>query len=577
MGASGSPQPDPGVTTGGLPNTVRRGAASPPADFKSLFESVPGSYLVLDPELTIVAVSDNYLEATMTERERILGRELFEVFPDNPDEPGATGVGNVRASLDRVRRDLVQDAMAVQKYDIQRSESQGGGFEVRYWSPLNSPVVGPDGNLVYIIHRVEDVTEFVRLKHLETEQEELTAEFRLRTSQMEAEIFARSKELQDANARLRAADAAKNEFLSRMSHELRTPLNAILGFAQLLELEVETADQRESVEQILRGGRHLLSLINEVLDLSRVESGTLALSLEPVATADILAETRSLVGTLAAARTIELSSPVPDACPFHVRADRQRLTQALLNLAVNAVNYNRPSGTITFSCERTERGSVRIGVADTGQGIAPEDLDRLFTPFDRLGAEQTDVQGTGIGLALSKRLVELMGGTLTVESIVGEGSIFFIELEAADAPSVDRTIEHARAAPASDAPGSHTVLYVEDNPSNLRLMERILSGRPDIDLLTTTDGDEVLGLVRRHRPDLVFLDLHLPGCNGDEVLTRLRAQPDTADTPVVMVSADATQGQITRMLEAGARHYLTKPIDVAALLRVLDETLATTP
>ena len=546
----------------------------PTPDFRSLFESSPGCFLVLDPDLTIVAVSDAYLKATMTRREDIVGRGLFEVFPDNPDDLEATGVGNLRASLDRVRRDRVPDTMAVQKYDIQRSAEEGGGFEVRYWSPLNSPVLDEDGNLVSIIHRVEDVTEFVRLKNLGSEQEQLAAELQLQTTQMEAEIFSRSKELQEANTRLRAADEAKNVFLSRMSHELRTPLNAILGFAQLLELEDLSADQAESVAQILRGGRHLLGLINEVLDLSRVESGNLALSLEAVAVSEVFAESRSLVGALAAEREIVVTSPKPEECPHYVRADRQRLMQALLNLTANAVKYNRHGGTITFSCEPTRWGTMQIGVADTGPGIAPEHLGRLFTPFDRLGAEFSEVEGAGIGLALSKRLVELMGGSLTVESTVGEGSTFFVELATLEAPEYEPVTGDV--SPSEEAVVSgpkHTILYVEDNPSNVRLMERILARRPDVRLVTTSDGAAAPDLARQHIPEVVFLDLHLPGCNGEEVLARLQAEPATAGIPVVIVSADAMKGQIERMLAAGARDYLTKPIDVTALLQVLDRSL----
>jgi signal transduction histidine kinase len=215
---------------------------TPAVDFRCLFEQAPGLYLVLDQELVIVAASDAYLAATMTRREEILGRGLFEVFPGNPDDPEATGVGNLRASLDRVRRNRTADTMAVQKYDIRRPESEGGGFEVRYWSPHNSPVLDADGNLAGIIHRVEDVTEFVRLKELETEQQQ---------------------ELQEANEQLRAANQAKSEYLSRMSHELRTPLNAILGFAQLLELEDLGEEARDNLRYILSAARHLLELINE--------------------------------------------------------------------------------------------------------------------------------------------------------------------------------------------------------------------------------------------------------------------------------------------------------------------------
>jgi signal transduction histidine kinase/CheY-like chemotaxis protein len=548
-----------------------RGPISP--DFKALFESAPGCYLVLTPDLTIVAVSDAYLRATMTERQSILGRGIFEVFPDNPDDPDASGVSNLSASLERVLRGRVSDTMAVQKYDIRRPDSEGGGFEERYWSPVNSPVFGTDNEVAYVIHRVEDVTEFVRLKEAGSEQQKITAELRSHAEQVEAEVFHRSKELQEANRRLREANAAKSEFLSRVSHELRTPLNAVLGFAQLLELGELSTDQRESVQQILRGGRHLLDLINEVLDISRIETGSVSVSFTPVAVDEVLAETRSLISPLAADREIEVA-PLPTRAPLYVRADHQRLEQVLLNLAANAVKYNRWGGTVAFSCALTSGDRVRIGVADTGPGIAPENLERLFTPFDRLGAERTEVEGTGMGLALSKRLVELMAGTLTVESTLGQGTTFVLELDAAEASAGAHEAEYAVPASGPTELGArHTVLYVEDNPSNLRLMERIVSRRLNIELVTTSEGRHVPEMVRRHRPELVFLDLNLPDCDGDEVLARLRAEPETEGVPVVIISADATPDQIRRLLASGAHEYLTKPFDVVRVLGVLEEFL----
>jgi signal transduction histidine kinase len=258
-------------------------------DFRRLFESAPGLYLVLDPTLRIVAVSDAYLSATMTHRADILDQALFDVFPDNPDDPKATGVGNLRASLDRVVQSGVADTMPIQKYDIRRPATEGGGFEVRYWSPRNSPVLDDAGELSYIIHRVEDVTDFVRLEQLEEQQKVVNSE-------MQVELLQRARELADVNERLRRADEAKSEFLSRMSHELRTPLNAVLGFGQLLQVDTLTKPQMENVAQILRSGRHLLDLINEVLDLSVVEAGRLTLSVEPVELDDVVREAVTLVG-----------------------------------------------------------------------------------------------------------------------------------------------------------------------------------------------------------------------------------------------------------------------------------------
>ncbi len=368
------------------------------------------------------------------------------------------------------------------------------------------------------------------------------------------------------------ANRAKSEFLSRMSHELRTPLNGILGFAQLLELDVETPEQRDGVAHILKGGRHLLGLINEILDIARIEAGKFSISLEPVETGEVIGSALDLVRPQAAARGIALSRAV--GWHGHVMADRQRLQQVLLNLLSNAVKYNRPEGAVTVSCDAAPPGRCRLTVTDTGPGIAPERMHRLFTPFDRLDVPEGSIEGTGLGLALSKGLVELMGGTLRAESTPGTGSAFSLELPLAEAPSHEPVVQQT-SAPGSDAqivPG--TVLYIEDNPSNLRLVERIVTRRPGVKLLSAVQGRRGLELARAHRPDAIVLDLHLPDIGGQEVLARLQADPETRGIPVVILSADATPSQTTRLLQAGAHAYLTKPLSVTQFLGVLDELLA---
>jgi signal transduction histidine kinase/ActR/RegA family two-component response regulator len=536
-------------------------------DFKSLFESAPGSFLVLDPDLIIVAVSDAYLRATMTSREEIVGRGLFEVFPDNPDDPEATGEGNLRASLDRVSRDRVPDTMAVQQYDIRRPEAEGGGFEVRHWSPLNSPVLGPDGELAYIIHRVTDVTEFVQLK----QQDQLTTSLRQDNARMEAEILQRSRELQEANRRLRAADLAKSEYLSRMSHELRTPLNAILGFAQLLEMDELREDQQESLGYILSAARHLLALINEVLDIAAIEAGRLTLSLEPVWVADVVSETVSLIRPLADQQGILLVSPAR-TCDAHVLGDRQRLKQVLLNLLSNAVKYNRPAGSVHLTCEHVN-GRLRVKVADTGPGIPAEALERLFVPVERLGSEHGTVEGTGLGLPLSKRLADAMGGSLELESIPQQGSTFWVELPLIEAPAEAAADLGAAPQPEPEQveQTGHdlTVLYIEDNVSNLQLVERVMQRR-GIALISAMRPQLGLDLAGEHQPDLILLDLHLPDMPGQEVFRRLRANAKTAEIPVVVLSADARPNLISRMLDDGVRAFLTKPLDVKELLELID-------
>ncbi|PYN80841.1 MAG: histidine kinase [Candidatus Rokuibacteriota bacterium] len=390
-----------------------------------------------------------------------------------------------------------------------------------------------------------------------------------------------NQQLQHENAERRHAEAeaeranqAKSDFLSRMSHELRTPLNGILGFAQLLELEELGPDQSESVEHILKAGRHLLSLINEVLDISRIEAGRLQLSLEPVQVGETVRAALDLVCPLAAQHDIELRANGADVSQ-HILADRQRLQQVLLNLLSNAVKYNHAGGTVTVSCEDGAGERLRIVVTDTGRGISPEMFRRLFTPFDRLGAEATGVEGTGLGLALSKHLVEAMGGTLAVVSELGAGSAFTVEFPLAGAPAA---VLDAPGAPPTgrDEPTAapRLVLYIEDNLSNLRLIEQVLSRRPHTTLLSAMQGQVGLDLAREHRPDMILLDLHLPDLPGDEVLRRLLDEPRTRQIPVVILSADATPGQSERLLAAGARAYLTKPLDVRQFLALVDEHMS---
>jgi PAS domain S-box-containing protein len=385
--------------------------------------------------------------------------------------------------------------------------------------------------------------------------------------------------LKQAKQDAERANRAKSEFLSKMSHELRTPLNAILGFGQLLQLEDLTSEQAESVDHMLNGGRHLLGLINEVLDISRIETDSLSLSPEPVDVMKVVKDTVDLIGPLAAERQIAVEAPDPAGGGRTVRADPQRLKQVLLNLVSNAVKYNRHGGSIRVTCQAAAPGRVAVAVKDSGPGIPPDKMGRLFTPFDRLGAEQSEVQGTGMGLALSKGLVEAMGGSLSAESVEGDGTTFTLELAETAGPAGphDPTLDPPPPGPAPDPAERHTVLYVEDSPSNLRLVERVLHERGGVRLLTTGRGEEVQELVRRHRPELVLLDLHLPDLDGEEVLGRLKADPATARVPVVVVSVDVSSQKIERALAAGAREYLIKPLDVARFRTVVDSLLSKAP
>ncbi|MGH8888825.1 MAG: ATP-binding protein [Acidothermaceae bacterium] len=384
-------------------------------------------------------------------------------------------------------------------------------------------------------------------------------------------------ELVEARDAADAASRAKSEFLSRMSHELRTPLNVVLGFTQLLQMEALGEEQRSWVDQVLKAGRHLLDLINEVLDIARIESGALALSPEPVSLRDVIGETVESMRPIAAATDVSIDFLIEgeDLC---VQADRQRLRQVLLNLLANSVKYNRPHGSVLITSSAPDSESITIRVSDTGIGIAAEHIERLFVPFDRLGAENSSVEGTGVGLSLSLRLVQAMHGDLTVESTRGEGSTFVVTLPRAIGPTdiaIDATIADAELQMSlGEGLGINgTLLYIEDNLTNLQLMQRIVGRRPGIRLLHAFQGRMGLDLARTGHADMVMLDLHLPDMAGIEVLGQLLSDPATADVPVYVVSADATAGQVVRMRAAGAAGYLTKPLDVRRVLALLDSVL----
>jgi PAS domain S-box-containing protein len=409
----------------------------------------------------------------------------------------------------------------------------------------------------------------------------LTARDVTELKRLERALQESNHEMERARAAAEKASLAKSDFLTCMSHDLRAPLNTILGFAQLIDSDTPppTLAQTASVEQILRSGWYLLELINEIVDLSQIESGKLVLSMERTSLTEVLRECQAMIVPLGRKRGIEMTFP-PSGISYFVNADRTRLKQVLISLLSNAIRYNRLNGTVVVECAVSTSVStperIRVSICDTGEGLSPEMLPELFQPFNRLGRERSAEEGTGIGIAMSKRLVELMGGVIGAESTVGSGSVFWFELNSSAEPRletdgaqtaiVEVPVRHG-------APVSSTLLYVEDNPANLKLIEQLIARSPDIALLTARDGLEGVELARANQPDVILMDINLPGISGIEALKILREDPVTAHIPVVALSANAMLGDIEKALQAGFFRYLTKPIKVRELMETLEVAL----
>ena len=434
----------------------------------------------------------------------------------------------------------------------------------------------------------------VVLRALDQRRRAAAAELKRSHHELELRVERRTAELRDMNQELRlskaeaeaarknaeAASKAKSEFLSSMSHELRTPLNAVIGFGQLLEMDFEhtlAEKQKDYSRRIISAGNHLLNLVNEVLDLSGIEAGKLKLSIEAVSVKEVIEYIGSTLRPLAEKNGIDLGVAVPDEMG-NVRADQLRLRQVLINLVSNAIKYNCSGGRVDLAAETLSDGKVRLSVSDTGIGIDVEDQKNLFEPFERLGAEYRGIEGTGIGLALSRKLVAAMGGTIGYTSALGKGSTFWVDLPAARAAEADTADADSAARNMGRAvAGGYSLLYIEDNPMNLRLMEDLTGTLPNVDMLATQTPQLGLDLALAHHPDVIVLDIDLPGMSGFEVLRRLKASPETNEIPVIALTASAFPSDRKRGLAAGFFRYLTKPLDVNAFLAAVRDALDTSP
>jgi len=506
---------------------------------RSLFESNTDALMTTDPSGIITDVNKQMEALTGCTRDELIGAPFKSYFTD--PERAETSIK------------LVLSEKKVSNFELTARARDGKETVVSYNA---ATFYDRDRKLQGVFAAARDVTERKRLDQVLQEK---------------------NIELEAARALAEKANLAKSEFLSSMSHELRSPLNAILGFAQLMDSESPPLPpaQKENIAQILQAGWHLLTLINEILDLATVESGQVPLSVEPVSLAEVLLECRGMIEPQTQKRGIRMIFPHFDV-PRFIIVDRIRLKQVLINLLSNAIKYNVDQGTVEVKCTESAPERIRVSIVDTGAGLNPEQRVQLFQAFNRLGQEAGGEEGTGIGLVVAKRLVELMGGVIGMESTVGVGSVFWFEFDTVAAPQIPLGGSDAAAlakAPVPRETREHTLLYVEDNPANMKLVEQIIARHPDLRLLTAVNGKSGIEIARASRPDVILMDINLPDINGFEALKILRSDPATVEIPIIAVSANAMPQDVERGLKAGFFRYITKPIKVSEFMEAMEMAL----
>ena len=542
---------------------------------QGLFESLPGLFLIFTPDLKIVAVSDAMLTATMTKRENVLGRGIFEVFPD---QPGTTAIASWRTSLERVRQTAAPDTMAIQKYDIRRPD---GVLEERYWSPMNSPVLGIDRRIEYFIHRVVDVTEFVRQK---THPGAEPVGPRSRIEQMEAEIFHNSAQLEAANRQLHdsnlelqktkadaeAANRAKSTFLSTMSHEIRTPMNAILGYAQLMLRDASLgADAKENLRIIGRSGEHLLALINDVLDMSKIEAGRTELKPETFNLPRLLEDLAAMFRLRAGGKALLFEMSTDGERASYLVGDQGKIRQVLINLLGNAVKFTE-SGRIRLHVTLERRADqlwLLARVEDTGPGISAEDQEKLFEPFSQVRSGLDSLKGTGLGLAISRKHARLMGGDISLNSKPGEGSVFCLEIpvEYGDSGVSVRRNSLRRVTIIRQGQEAPKILVVDDHLENRDWLMKLLTS-VGFSVRGAENGEAAIRRWEEWNPRLILMDIHMPVMDGREATRRIKADPRGKETAIVVLTASAMNEDVRAVTQIGADDFVAKPCHEDELL-----------